>query len=470
MRKVLPWLGQWVSCAMAGLGTLALFMGTVHAQCSVSLGADTSICAPSHTLVPGLSIAVFEDSLEITYDATQGQTGLVGASKVYMHSAAEMVPFGGWQYITGNWGQDDGIGEMTAVGTDLWRIRIDPQNYYGYPASAAPNGIFMVFRNADGSATGKDPTGNDIWMDMTQDPPVPAFGGVEGTWVRDALDSLWWSDGSSGSTLTVHSPGTYWITITDTAGCSASDSLTVTFGTIPLVDLGQPMLCDGQPVTLDAGTGYVRYAWSTGDTTRTTVVSGVGFYTVTVTNAAGCQGSDVVYVPVGLTPTADFQAIVTGLTVQLIDWSGAWGGDYAWDFDNDGSVNSTLQGSTSYTYPAAGIYVISLIINNYCGADTILDTVTVGNVVGMDEVFEGGFALSPNPAREYVVIQAHLPKPSHLQVRIMDAQGHLWRQELPGRVAGFFRKEIDVQGWPAGMYMIVFLQDGRCWTRSFAKL
>ena len=39
-------------------------------------------------------ITPFGDSLTIVYDATQGQTQLVGATKVYFHSGAQLVPFG----------------------------------------------------------------------------------------------------------------------------------------------------------------------------------------------------------------------------------------------------------------------------------------------------------------------------------------------------------------------------------------
>ena len=57
------------------------------------------------------------DEIVITYDATKGTTGLIGATKVYMHSGVITdSPTGtSWQYVIGNWGADDGIGEMTKV-------------------------------------------------------------------------------------------------------------------------------------------------------------------------------------------------------------------------------------------------------------------------------------------------------------------------------------------------------------------
>lgn len=360
---------------------VAIFLGCcwlrMPAQCSISLGADTAICAATFTLTPSLSISTFEDSLEIIYDATQGQTGLVGANKVYMHSAAEMVPFGGWQNLTGNWGQDDGLGQMTNLGNDRWRIRILPHAYYNYPLNVVPNGLFFVFRNADGSAVGKDNAGDDIFADMQQDPPVSTFGGIQFAWTRDALANLLWSDGSTGSALTINAPGNYWLTMTDTAGCVASDTIQVTLGTIPLIDLGQPAICDGNPVTLDAGAGYASYAWSTGATTQTILLSTSALVSVTVTNAAGCTGIDIVNVPAATAPTALFTPTVFGFTVQVADGS-TGGGDYSWDFDSNGSVDATTPGTTSYGYSTAGTYLITLIVQNFCGSDTFTQSVTIG--------------------------------------------------------------------------------------------
>ena len=79
----------------------------------------------------------FSDDTEITvyYDATQGTSGLVGASKVYMHSGIIIDSPNGtsWNNVVGNWPKDDGVGRMTKVTgeADLWEITLTPRNYYG---------------------------------------------------------------------------------------------------------------------------------------------------------------------------------------------------------------------------------------------------------------------------------------------------------------------------------------------------
>ncbi len=73
-------------------------------------------------------------------------------------------------------------------------------------------------------------------------------------------------------------------------------------------------------------------------------------------------------------PTAEFSAEPTGgvapLTVAFTDLStGSAPLTYAWDFDNDGSVDSTSP-NPSYTFAAAGTYTVSLSVSNAAGTDS----------------------------------------------------------------------------------------------------
>ena len=135
-------------------------------------------------------------NLTITYDASQGASTLQGAAKVYIHSGANDVagPLDGttWNYTVGNWGADDGLGEMTNLVGNIWTITLDPVAYY----SQAPNGpvlgasiqrIGMLFRDATGMNTGKDVNNSDIFMDLSTGTPevfntdgTPFFGVTAG--------------------------------------------------------------------------------------------------------------------------------------------------------------------------------------------------------------------------------------------------------------------------------------------------
>lgn len=79
----------------------------------------------------------------------------------------------------------------------------------------------------------------------------------------------------------------------DSTGCKADTTITVQISTslTPVVTAnGSLKLCEGESVTLDAGS-YSSYTWSTGATTRTITVTQPGNYTVSVVDAKGCSGT-----------------------------------------------------------------------------------------------------------------------------------------------------------------------------------
>ncbi len=101
-----------------------------------------------------------------------GTPGLINAEKVYMHSGVITDSEIGtsWEYVIGNWGQDDGIGEMTKVTgeTNKWEITIVPRDYYAVPLTTSIFRLGMVFRNQDGSREGKGSNASDIFIDVAQ--------------------------------------------------------------------------------------------------------------------------------------------------------------------------------------------------------------------------------------------------------------------------------------------------------------
>lgn len=134
----------------------------------------------------GMSATFGQNSdLRITYDANQGVSGLAGASKVYMYSGAVTSgPSGQWEWITGSPNLDDGIGQMTSLGNNLWTICIDPMSYYSSGvAGPIPNGstiyaIDLFFRNENGTLFGYDFNNSYMIIDMTTNPPSSNFSGL----------------------------------------------------------------------------------------------------------------------------------------------------------------------------------------------------------------------------------------------------------------------------------------------------
>jgi len=104
----------------------------------------------------------FEVNEQITITIDENTTAtdcnhLNNPQRVYMHAGIgdDSQP---WQYVVGNWGQDDGVGQMTDNGDGTWSITLVPQTYFGLTdqQAATITKMGMVFRNEDGSQEYKD--------------------------------------------------------------------------------------------------------------------------------------------------------------------------------------------------------------------------------------------------------------------------------------------------------------------------
>ena len=107
------------------------------------------------------------ESITITLDTNSNATdcnGFNNPSKVYMHSGVGDGNNAFGISVIGNWGQDDGIGEMTNQGGGIYSITIVPEIYYNLTTQQASNVIQMgmVFRNEDGSQEYKATGCNDF--------------------------------------------------------------------------------------------------------------------------------------------------------------------------------------------------------------------------------------------------------------------------------------------------------------------
>lgn len=161
-----------------------------------------------------------------------------------------------------------------------------------------------------------------------------------------------WSTTETSQTISVSTSNTYTLTFTNASGCtSAPASIVITVNPLPTVTAGADQtICSGASVTLN-GSGASSYVWDNG------VTNGVAFaptatttYTVTGTDANGCENSDDVTITVNATPVVNAgvdQSICEGASVTLT----ASGADsYIWDNGVTNGVSFTpTVGTTVYT-------------------------------------------------------------------------------------------------------------------------
>lgn len=104
-----------------------------------------------------------------------------------------------------------------------------------------------------------------------------------------------WSNGSSSNSINDLCAGTYSVTITDANGCQAVESVTITAPTqIVLTTTSSDATCSSgtngsASVSVSGGTSPYTYDWSTGASTTSINNLVPGTYSVTVTDANGCQ-------------------------------------------------------------------------------------------------------------------------------------------------------------------------------------
>lgn len=107
------------------------------------------------------------------------------------------------------------------------------------------------------------------------------------------MKSYTWFNGTDGQTFNVTGSGLYYLEVESQGGCSYSDSIVVTVNASPSISLGSDTsLRTDDPLVLTPGFGFVKYEWSTGESTESIEVKDKGTYSVTVTDENGCTGFD----------------------------------------------------------------------------------------------------------------------------------------------------------------------------------
>lgn len=107
-----------------------------------------------------------------------------------------------------------------------------------------------------------------------------------------------WSNGGRTDTLKQVRPGRYWVQVTDSKGCKASDTVRVKGAKAPLqVQLfAEDSPCKGEPggeikTTVRGGVKPYTFLWNNGDTTKHLKDVPAGQYRLTVTDAPGCTAT-----------------------------------------------------------------------------------------------------------------------------------------------------------------------------------
>jgi hypothetical protein len=155
------------------------------------------------------------------------------------------------------------------------------------------------------------------------------------------MSTYMWNTGDMTASISNLPAGTYVVTATDSIGCMSMDSVTITEPmAIMIMDSITNTSCNGDStggvnLTVTGGTGVISYLWSNGMMTTDIMNVPAGAYSVTATDANGCEAINIATVvepaPITITDTTN-NVLCNG--------------------DSTGSVMilSTIGGTAPYTY------------------------------------------------------------------------------------------------------------------------
>jgi hypothetical protein len=489
-----PYANEWyVSGAEAGmspgncgdgcLNNASLTNRTLHLSASTLIGGDIGASYDAGGLC-GFGICVATDKrAESPVINCSGRMN-ISASFNYIMNGSAGNDFAGIGYYDGtNWTYYNGTSWTTtfsALPVSNNALCAGQGYWTAYnvllPAGANNNpNVKIGFRwknNDDGIGTDPSFAVDDLTLSGTVMPacsvsisvtqPILCYGDCNGSLLATPSGTTgtvtyWWNNlpPLPFGSLNNQCAGTYTVTITDQASCSATASFTLQQPPqLSVLINSTTLLCNGDcndtlSVLAAGGTPAYFYQWSTGATTQTIVNLCVGIYSVTVTDTNNCS------ITASIVVTEPPLLILGNLTITNPSCIGCTDGSIC-VVNSSGGTPGYFYGITPVSTPSgncfhnlgAGIYTVCITDANGCTACET-DTLTGGpsgiaNYFSSDDVI-----LFPNPViNELAVANVQL---TMYEIEIVDVIG---KRFLTTTIFKDEEISIDVSALAPGIYFL----------------
>lgn len=184
-----------------------------------------------------------------------------------------------------------------------------------------------------------------------------------------------WSSGEVSQSIVVSYAGSYTVTGTDQYGCSATKSTIVSQSTVNASISGNLFFCHGQNTMLTVtGDAANTYHWFDGSSASSININTAGQYSVTVTNADGCQNTLTAMVSEYNTTAPEISGNLTICENQTTTLRASGGSSYLWD---NGSTQAMITVNVTGTYSVTST-------NSYGCTATASATVLVNPIPAVD--------------------------------------------------------------------------------------
>jgi len=227
-------------------------------------------------------------------------------------------------------------------------------------------------------------TGTDDFFATIPSPPVVSItgnntfcgGSSADLSATDGFSIYAWSNGQSAQDISVSTGGNYLVTVTDAFGCTATTTFALNQLPSPQPTIvGQPSICAGTSTTFNTSNNFPAYSWSDGQATNAIMVSTAGIYTVTVTAANGCTGTDSQALNLIAAPAPVISQATYACDEQLTLSAGPGFSSYAW--------NNAISSATN-TVTVSGNYEVTVTNAQGCtGTNAFFATIPTPPSVGI---------------------------------------------------------------------------------------
>lgn len=199
---------------------------------------------------------------------------ITGGSAICNGASTTMTASSNISPVVFNWSTGENTSSISASSTGVYTVTISKS----YPTNNA--NCFSVASRTVTTSNALDPKVYGLKAICSGNPAEVRV---------DNFNTIKWSTGSTSQNVSIVNPGRYFVTVSNSSGCTGNTFVDIVTSTKPFVDVNNfpTSVCSGQAVVIDAG-AQSAYLWSTGATTRTIQVNSTGVYTVTAYNSVGC--------------------------------------------------------------------------------------------------------------------------------------------------------------------------------------
>ena len=269
--------------------------------------------------------------------------------------------------------------------------------------------------------------------------------------------SYMWSNGQSASIAVNLGSGNFSCTVTDAAGCSEVEIVTVNnnsgfSASVAPVDLN----CNGDEngVAIASGTGGVppyNFLWTSGAATSAITGLSGGTYQVTVTDMTGCSFTAIaeVYEPSSIAINGNVSDVTNNGaangSINVVGIGGTGSFTYVWSNGQTGSNASNL---------VAGNYSVTATDDNGCNNTA---SFTVGQPLEIsDSNSDLNIKIFPNPVRGVLNINIESQSSDEIDINVLNSIGQIIWSKNEVITSGENIFTVDLSNNLTGVYFISF--------------